>query len=208
MKLSSSKPACRGLSQLELLLVLGIIGILAVLAVRELKTLSRRNKTEEAVRGLADMFNGVAAYFNEKRPDYGGADGLPAHRCPHPAGRPLSGEQPPTPALTVRCADGPSGRCTPRQGADQPGTYDLSEWTANPLWLDIGFRHTGGHYFHYSYSFKNLVTADGHGACEFTVRATADLDDDGIWSVYERSGHADRTGVKAEAGLRIQHPLE
>jgi type II secretory pathway pseudopilin PulG len=98
MKLPSSKPACRGLSQLELLLVVGILGILAVLAVRELKTLSRRNKTEEAVRGLADMFNGVAAYFNEKRPDYGGADGLPAHRCPHPAGRPLSGEQPPTPA--------------------------------------------------------------------------------------------------------------
>ena len=204
----SNNPASRGLSQLELLLVLAILGILAVLAVRELKTLSRRSKTEEAVRGLADVFNGVAAYFNEKRPDYGGVNGLPAHRCPHPADRPLSGEQAPTPALTVRCADGPSGRCTPRQDAAQPGTYDLSEWTANLLWLDIGFRHTGGHYFHYSYSYKNLPTADGHGACEFTVRATADLDDDGIWSVYERSGHADRTGVKAEAGLRIQHPLE
>ena len=55
----------RGLSQLELLLVLAILGILGVLAVGELKTLSRRTKTEEAVRGLADMFNGVAAYFNE-----------------------------------------------------------------------------------------------------------------------------------------------
>ena len=39
--------------------------------VGELTTLSRRSKTEEAVRGLADMFNGVAAHFNELRPDYG-----------------------------------------------------------------------------------------------------------------------------------------
>jgi hypothetical protein len=108
----------------------------------------------------------------------------------------------------VRCADGPARPVHPAPGREQPGTYELSEWTADPVWLDIGFRHTGGHYFHYSYSFRNIPTDDGHGACEFTVRATADLDDDGIWSVYERSGHADRTGVKADEGLRIQHPLE
>lgn len=209
MNLRLSRPAPRGFSHLELLLVLAILGILAVLAVGELRTLSRRNKTEEAVRGLADMFNGVAAYFNERRPDYGAGTGLPAHRCPHPAGQPFAGAQPPTPALDLRCSDGPSGRCTPRQGGgDRPGTYDLSEWTANPLWLDIGFRHTGGHYFHYSYSFTNTMTPDGHGACDFTVRATADLDNDGVWSVYERSGHADRTGVNAEAGLRIQNALD
>ncbi len=197
----------RGLSQLELVLVLAILGILGVLAVAELTTLSRRGKTEEAVRGLADMFNGVAAHFNEQRPDYG-APGLPPHRCPHPVGEPFVGEQAPTPPLDLRCADGPGGRCTPRQGADGPGTYDLTAWTQNPVWQAINFRHTGGHYFHYSYRFRNIVTPDGHGACEFTVRATADLDGDGVWSVYERSGYADRTGVKADEGLRISHPLE
>ena len=41
----STHPATRGLSQLELLLVLAILGILAGLAVSELRTLSRRNKT-------------------------------------------------------------------------------------------------------------------------------------------------------------------
>lgn len=200
----------RGLSQLELLLVLAILGILGVLAVSELKTLSRRTKTEEAVRGLADMFNGVAAHFNEQRPGYGvpGLPPLSSHRCPHPVDQPLGGEQPPTPALDLRCADGPRGRCTPRQGADGPGTYDLGEWTQNPVWQGMNFRHTGGHHFHYSYSFRNSATPDGHGACEFTVRATADLDGDGVWSVYERSGFADRTGVNADAGLRIQNPLE
>jgi len=200
----------RGLSQLELLLVLAILGILGMLAVSELKTLSRRTKTEEAVRGLADMFNGVAAHFNEQRPGYGvpGLPPLPAHRCPHPVDQPLDGEQPPTPPLDLRCADGPRGRCTPRQGADGPGTYDLGEWTQNPVWQGMNFRHTGGHRFHYSYSFRNSATPDGHGACEFTVRATADLDGDGVWSVYERSGFADRTGVNADAGLRMQNPLE
>ena len=202
------RPLSRGLSHLELLIVVAILGILAVLAVGELTTLSRRKKTEEAVRGLADMFNGVAAHFNEMHPNYGGATGLPPHRCPHPEGQPLAGEQAPTPALALRCADGPSGRCTPRQGSDAPGTYELAEWTANPIWQGIGFRHTGGHYFHYSYSFTNTMTPDGHGACDFTVRATADLDNDGVWSVYERSGHADRTGVNAEAGLRIQNALD
>ncbi len=197
----------RGLSQLELLLVLAILGILAVLAVGELRTLSRRSKTEEAVRGLADMFNGVAAHFNEQRPDYG-APGLPPHRCPHAPDQPLSGEQAPTPSLALRCADGPGGRCTPRQGADGPGTYDLTEWTQSPVWQGMNFRHTGGHRFHYSYSYSNIATPDGHGACEFTVRATADLDGDGVWSVYERGGFAERTGVNADAGLRIVQPLE
>lgn len=208
MNLLRPGPASRGLSHLELLIVLAILGILAVLAVGELTTLSRRGKTEEAVRGLADMFNGVAAHFNEQRPDYGLAGELPPHRCPHPVDQPLAGEHGPTPPLDLRCADGPSGRCTPRQHPGAPGTYDLSEWTADPVWQGIGFRHTGGHYFHYSYRFRNSVTPDGHGACEFTVRATADLDGDGVWSVYERSGHADRTGVRADAGLRIEHPLE
>ena len=30
----------------------------------------------------------------------------------------------------------------------------------------VRFRFTGGHYFHYSYSFRNIVTPDGHGACD------------------------------------------
>ena len=189
------------------IIVLAILGILAVLAVSELSTRSRRSKTEEAVRGLADMFNGVAAHFNEQRPDYG-APGLPAHRCPHLPGQPFVGAQAPTPALDLRCADGPGGRCTPRQGSGGPGTYDLGEWTQSPIWQAMSFRHTGGHHFHYSYSYRNIVTPDGYGACEFTVRATADLDGDGIYSVFERSGHADRTGVRADEGLRIANPLE
>lgn len=197
----------RRLSPLELLIVLTILGIFVVLATGELAEWSRRNRTEEAVRGIADIFNGIAANFNEARPDYD-ATGLPSHRCPHRETTPLEGEVEPTPRLSVRCTDGPRGRCTPVQGADIPGTYELSDWTADPVWLAIGFRHTGGHNFHFSYSYRNTPTPDGHGACEFTVRATADLDGDGIYSVFERSGHADRTGVRADEGLRIANPLE
>jgi hypothetical protein len=207
MQLSDPRVRPRGLSSLELLIVLAILGILVVLAVGELTALSRRSRTEEAVRGIADIFNGIAANFNEARPDYG-ATGLPTHRCPHREGAPLVGEAPPTPALSVRCGDGPRGRCTPVMGAQKPGTYELADWTADPVWLAIGFRHTGGHNFHYSYTYRNIPTPDGHGACEFTVRATADLDGDGIYSVYERSGHADRTGVRADPGLQIANPLE
>jgi hypothetical protein len=197
----------RRLSSLELLIVLTILAIFAVLATEELSAWSRRHRTEEAVRGIADIFNGVAANFNEARPDYD-ATGLPTHRCPHRDNAPLVGEVAPTPALSVECVAGPRGKCTPVIGATLPGTYDLAEWTADPVWLAIGFRHTGGHNFHYSYSYRNTPTPDGHGACEFTVRATADLDGDGVYSVFERSGHADRTGVRADEGLRIANPLE
>lgn len=197
----------RGLTSIELLIVLMILGILVVLAIQELTTMSRRSRTEEAVRGIADIFNGVAANFTEARPDYD-ATGLPTHRCPHREGEALRGEVQPTPPLSTRCSEGPRGRCTPVMGADAPGTYDLAAWTADPVWLAIGFRHTGGHSFHYSYSYQNIPTPDGHGACEFTVRATADLDGDGVYSVYERSGHADSTGVRADPGLRIANPLE
>jgi type IV pilus assembly protein PilA len=202
-----SRQHTRGLSSLELLIVLAILGILAVLAVVELTALSRRSRTEEAVRGIADIFNGIAANYTEARPDYD-ATGLPTHRCPHHEGAPLAGEVLPTPPLDVRCGDGPRGRCTPTADPTRPGTYALAAWTADPIWQSIGFRHTGGHDFHYSYSYRNIPTADGHGACEFTVRATADLDGDGVFSVYERSGHADSSGVRAEAGLRITNPLE
>lgn len=197
----------RRLSSLELLIVLTILGIFVVLATGELTEWSRRNRTEEAVRGIADIFNGIAANFNEARPDYD-ATGLPSHRCPHRDSAPLTGEVEPTPALSVRCTDGPRSKCTPVMDADVPGTYSLSEWTADPVWLAIGFRHTGGHNFHYSYQYRNIPTPDGYGACEFTVRATADLDGDGIYSVFERSGHADRTGVRADEGLRIANRLE
>jgi prepilin-type N-terminal cleavage/methylation domain-containing protein len=203
----SFSPRQRGLSSLELLIVLAILGILAVLAVLELTAMSRRSRTEEAVRGIADLFNGIAANFTEARPDLD-ASGLPTHRCPHHEAAPFVGEVAPTPPLSVACGDGPRGRCTPVMGAERPGTYELAAWTSDPIWLAIGFRHTGGHSFHYSYSYRNIPTPDGHGACEFTVRATADLDGDGVWSVYERSGHADRTGVRADAGLHIVNALE
>jgi hypothetical protein len=197
----------RRLSSLELLIVLTILGIFVVLAVGEIQEWSRRNRTEEAVRGIADIFNGIAANFNEARPDYD-ATGLPTHRCPHRDADPLAGEVEPTPPLSIQCTEGPRSKCTPVMGAELPGTYELSAWTADPVWLAIGFRHTGGHNFHYSYSYRNIPTDDGHGSCEFTVRATADLDGDGEFSVFERSGYADRTGVRAEEGLRIANPLE
>ncbi len=191
----------------EWLIVAGVLGVLAVLAVFELTALARQRRAHEAVLGLADMFHGVAAYFSEDRPD-AGLTGLPAHRCPHHPDHPFAGELGPTPSLDLRCGDGPHGRCWPRQGQTGPGVYELAAWTQDPVWREIGFRHTGGHNFHYSYSYRNEPTLDGYGRCTFTVRAVADLDGNGVWSLYERRGLADRSGVRAEGGLRSERPFD
>ena len=40
------------------------------------------------------------------------------------------------------------------------------------------------------------------------MQAFGDLDDDGIYSTFERSGAADMSGVNAAAGLYIDNELE
>ena len=61
-------------------------------------------------------------------------------------------------------------------------------WTDNPVFgaLNFAFAPEDVHYFHYRFLAEN-VPGD-HGACTFTVQAFGDLDDDSVFSTYERSG--------------------
>jgi hypothetical protein len=43
---------------------------------------------------------------------------------------------------------------------------------------------------------------------QFTAQAFGDLDDDGLFSTFERAGAADENGINAAAGLYIDQEIE
>ncbi len=159
-----------------------VLGIMAAIAIPAFTKYVRRSKTSEARVELAKMFSAMSAYHGEHGRCPGGLDGN--------AGL--------TPPISVNCNAGPKGRCVPGDG------YPAAAWSDNEAWSAIGFDVPDSHYFHYDLRWSQ----DESGACQFTAQAFGDLDDDGIFSTYERAGAADANGVHAAAGLYIDQEVE
>lgn len=162
------------------------LGICAAIAIPAMTKYMRRSKTSEARVNIAKMFNAVSEYYveNGKCPDYEGPEGV--------AGV--------TPPLSVNCNGGQGGKCSTGGGG---GSYPASAWSDNPVWSAINFETGGPHYFHYDLRWK-----EDKGGCQFTAQAFGDLDDDQVYSTFERAGAADVNGVNAAAGLFIENEVE
>lgn len=184
--------------------LVAMAGIGAAIAVPAVTKYMRRSKTSEARVQLAKMFDAASAYFNEERVPPPGAV-LPAvHVCPNDGRE--SGTAGITPPLSLDCNAGPGGNCVPTVGGGGPGIYDARLWQDNPVWKQLGFEVVTAHAFHYDFKWTNSGT--GFGTCQFTAQAFGDLDGDGVWSTFERSGAADHMGVNAAAGLYIDQEVE
>ncbi len=165
---------------------IAILGILAAIAIPAFTKYMRRSKTAEARVNVARMADALSQYYSEngKCPDHDGPEGA--------AGV--------TPPLSVNCNSGASGKCRTGGGA---GGYPPTAWSDNPVWSAIDFEPNGPHYFHYDFRWK-----EEDGLCQFTAQAFGDLDDDLVYSTYERSGAADVNGVSNAAGLFIENEVE
>ncbi len=167
--------------------VVAMMGIGAAIAIPALSKYMRRSKTAEAKTNLARMFDAFSAYYQRKK------------RCPKRGDNQVGI----TPPLALNCNDGPGGRCVPTATASAPAEYDAAAWTEDPVWSGIEFAVEEAHYFHYAIKWNQ-----GKGSCQFTAQAFGDLDDDGVFSTFERAARADKEGTTAAAGLYIGHEVE
>lgn len=192
------------------MVLVAFAGMAAAVAVPALTEYLRRAKTSEARVGVARLFDATAAFFYEERPRTGEllvGKGKPStvHRCPSD-GR-LRGEVGPTPPLSLRCADGPGGKCVPVEGTpDGPGEYSIDLWRNDPVWRELGFEQNQPHAFHYAYEWVNVPL--DHGSCLFEIKAFGDLDGDGAFSTFERKGVASEDGISGPSELFIDQESE
>lgn len=205
----------KGFTLIELMIVVAILGILAVVAVPALQKYMRKAKTAEAKTQLAKLYDSASSFFKSEHADRGATgfigDGgnvmdMAPHRCPHPEGSPAGGEATVTPDIAFNCNEGPGGRCIPATGGGGGGYYPIEDWNNNTVWNGLNFLQEQGHYFHYNFQAANELV--GYGRCQFTAQAFADLDDDALFSTYERSGAGDIQGVNAAIGLYVDQEVE
>jgi len=205
----------KGFTLIELMIVVAILGILAVVAVPALQKYMRRAKTAEAKTQIAKIYDAASSFFKSEHAergatafisDGGAVEDMAPHLCPSPAGSPSGGEAGVTPDSSLNCNEGPGGRCIPATGGGGAGYYDIALWNDNPVWNGLNYLQEQGHYFHYNFIAVNETT--GYGRCQFTAQAFADLDDDTLFSTFERSGAGDIQGVNAAIGLYVDQEVE
>jgi len=164
----------------------------------------QRSKAAEAKVNVARMFDAAASYF-ESEQLAPGQTALVVHQCPNDGS--ATGETGITPPLAVNCSKAPGGRCTAVAGEPKgPGEYSASLWRDSKVWSAMFFEQDVPHYFHYNFKWSN--EANGAGKCQFTAQAFGDLDDDGVYSTYERVGTADPSGTTPVGQLRVENELE
>ena len=174
--------AAANAGDMSAVLAVSAVGVMAAVAVPAFMKYIRRSKTAEASMNVRQLFDASASYAMEHCKD--------AKSCAKVARFPPSA--PLTPPRSA-CENGKSVALQPA-----PGTFD------HPTWKALGFSVDTPSYFQYEY------VSSGTGAnSAFTARAIGDLDCDGVFSTFERTGRLDATGnVNGDAGMLMKDELE
>ena len=175
----------KGFTLIELMIVVAIIGILAAVAVPAFMRYMRKARTSEAPENIKKIFDGAKTYF-ENGPYSSSTGTVLPHRFP------ASTQLTPT----TKCCSQAGQRCR----------NTSSTWSDPPdgaTWTKLGFELMDPHYFQY----QLLESGEGNAAM-FTVGAYADLDCDGTYSTFERTGTVSDLKVKGSDWLDIDNEIE
>jgi hypothetical protein len=153
--------------------------------------------SQEAVHRTKELFDKAAAFYRKNL---------------HCANYPESAKHATTqliPPASIKCASGPGGNCVPTDSPKLDYEYSKSMWN-DPIFSTIGFKIDVPHRFHYQVVAENYTESPdlNYYPCSFTAQAFADLDDDGIFSTFERAGAADDIGVNDAAGWYVEKSSE
>jgi type IV pilus assembly protein PilA len=160
------KRGIKGFTLIELMIVVVILGVLAAVAIPAFLKYIRRAKTAEAESRLAELYRSSVSYFSQEQTNRGAAGVALALQFPFPPA------VNPTPAANTCCGT-QDHRCNPNAAQ-----WDVVSWHA------LNFALTDPHYFWYSY-----WSAGNNATASFTARANGNLDCDGSFSTFERTGY-------------------
>jgi type IV pilus assembly protein PilA len=173
----------RGFTLIELMIVVAIIGILAAVAIPAFMKYIRRSKTTEATMNIRKLFDSSVAYFESEHADQTMVI-LP---------RQFPVTQAATPNATA-CGQ-PGNKYNPQTVAPQ---FRTLSWTALNFSVDDPF--------YYTYAYTSGGT---ESASQFRAGAYGDLDCNGSYSTFERSGSIDtQNNVTGGAGLFTVNDIE